>query len=112
MHEPIFIISDFAIAGGAAWIAYLFWRTYRQTSAKRSLWLSALYSVFAIYFSVVILFNHVLQIHSFEWMGGHEALELILFAIMMVQATVLTVGASWKGSQLKPGAKGDQNKAA
>lgn len=109
--ELIEVVADFVIVAGSAWIAFLFWRTYERTGAKRSLWLSGLFAFLVVYFTIAIFAINIFSMSSLKWMEGHEALELMLMAMIISLASVLTVPGSWKGTKLKPQDKSDREKA-
>ena len=109
--ESIEIFIDAIIILGAFWIAYLFRRTYRRSAERRSAVLSILFALLGLYFSVQILMINVLDLEQFEWMESHEALEVMLLAMLVSLAVVLTVGASWQGTRLKPKSR-EEEKAA
>lgn len=110
--ELIEVAADFIIVAGSAWIAFLFWRTYKRTDAKRSLVLCGLFAFLVVYFTIAIFVIDIFPNPDYAWMEGHEALEFMLMAMIVSLASVLTVPGSWKGSKLKPQDESDREKAA
>ena len=100
--ETLEIAGDVIIILGSAYIGWLFWRTYKRSGEARSAVLSLIFAVMAAYFSFQVLVVNLLGMEErFEWMESHEALELMLMTMIIALSIVLSVKASWKGSQLK-----------
>ena len=65
--EALELVADFIIVGGSAWITYLFWRTYKRTGTKRTMWLSALFAFIVTYFTIAVVADNILGIPGTGW---------------------------------------------
>lgn len=98
--ELIEPIADGVIILGAAYIGWLFWRTYRRSGDRRSGVLSMIFGAMAAYFTFQVFVLDVIKSEAFEWMESHEALELMLMTMIVALSITLSVRAGWKGSRL------------
>lgn len=109
--EIVAVLGDVIITFGAAYIAWLFWRTYKRSREGRSIALSVIFGIMAVYFGVLTIAEEILKIETFEWMESHFALEMMLMTMIIALSIVLSVKASWKGTQLK-GERSEDKKVA
>ncbi len=100
--EIVEIGGDVIIILGAAYIGWLFWRTYRRSNEARSAVLSLIFFVMAAYFAFQVLVVNLLGMEeTFGWMESHLALEMMLMLMIIALSITLSVRASWRGVQLK-----------